>query len=303
MNNDDAMAAGPPRRSLTSACVLWFMRCVARLPLPWVRALGWLLGQVLHTVAGRRRTIARTNWRLCFPHDSEARCRAAVRAHFVRFGQAWLDRGWLWEGRPDVVRRRLHLTGDVAALQGVQPVVVFAPHFVGMDAGWTALTAHLPRKFCGIYAPQLNPDMDRWMAQGRSRFGQPRVVAKHQGSKPLVAAVRAGEPLYLLPDMDHGLGDAIFAPFFGVPAATLTSLPRFAKLGRAVVVPVTSRLTSDGYEVRVWPAWEHYPSADLVADVAQMNHRLQAMIATMPEQYYWVHKRFKTRPPGEAPLY
>lgn len=279
------------------------MRVMASMPLPIVRALGWVFGQVLHVVAARRRRIARINWALCFPNDSEAKRNRAVREHFVRFAQAWLDRGWLWEGRPDVVRRRLRLVGEVDQFSSDSPRVVFAPHFVGMDAGWTALTAHLSRRFCGIYAQQLNPDVDRWMAQGRQRFGEPHIVARHQGVKPMVSALRAGEPLYLLPDMDHGINDAVFAPFFGVQAATLTSLPRFARLGRATVVPVTSRMTRDGYEVRVWPAWEAYPSEVLEADVARMNSELERMIRSMPEQYYWVHKRFKTRPPGEAPFY
>lgn len=279
------------------------MRVMARMPLPMVRALGWVFGQVLHAVAARRRRIARINWALCFPNDSVVKRNRAVREHFVRFAQAWLDRGWLWEGRPDVVRRRLRLVGEVGLFSSDSPRVVFAPHFVGMDAGWTALTVHLPRRFCGIYAQQLNPDVDRWMAQGRQRFGEPHIVARHQGVKPMVSALRAGEPLYLLPDMDHGINDAVFAPFFGVQAATLTSLPRFARLGRATVVPVTSRMTRDGYEVRVWPAWEGYPSEVLEADVARMNIELERMIRSIPEQYYWVHKRFKTRPPGEDPFY
>lgn len=280
-----------------------FMHLLARLPLSWVRGLGWLLGQVLHGVAARRRRIAHANWALCFPQDSQARRNRAVRRHFVVFAQAWLDRGWLWAGSPETVRRRLVLQGDVGALAGSEPTVLFAPHFVGMDAGWTALTAHLNRRCCGIYAEQRNADVDRWMARGRQRFGDPHIVAMRQGLKPLVAALRAGEPLYLLPDMDHGAHDSVFVPFFGIQAATITSLPRFARLAGARVVSVVSRLTREGYEVTVMPAWVDYPTRDVVADAATMNRRLETLIGTMPEQYYWVHKRFKTRPPGEASLY
>ena len=282
---------------------LGFMRLLARLPLTWIRALGWLLGRVLHAVAGRRRKIALTNWALCFPDQPAAAREAAVRRHFVLFAQAWLDRSWLWEAGPEVVRRRLLLKGDLGALEGDRPTVMFAPHFVGMDAGWTAITAHLPRRFCGIYAEQLNPDVDRWMAQGRQRFGDPHIGAMRQGLKPLVSALRDGLPLYLLPDMDYGTRDSVFVPFFGIPTATLTSLSRFARLSRAQVVPVVSRLTPEGYEVVVHPAWEAYPTADVEADTAQMNRRLEGFIAAMPEQYYWVHKRFKSRPPGEPSLY
>lgn len=292
----------PPAR-LSNRLGLGLMRLMARLPLSWVRALGWGLGSVLHVVATRRRRIARTNWAACFPDQSEAERDAAIRRHFVFFAQAWLDRSWLWEAPGHVVKRRLLLRGDLEALEGQAPTVIFAPHFVGMDAGWTALTAHLSRRFCGLYAEQLNADVDRWMAEGRQRFGNPHVVGKRQGLRALATALREGLPLYLLPDMDHGERDAIFVPFFGVPAATLTSLPRLARLGGAQVVPVTARLVPDGYEVTVHSPWTDYPTGDVSADTAEMNRRLEGFIAEAPEQYYWVHKRFKTRPPGAPAFY
>ncbi|WP_066268453.1 LpxL/LpxP family acyltransferase [Hydrogenophaga palleronii] len=299
-NPDDAAL---PRGNLANRLGVAFMRVLAALPLSWVRGLGWLLGQVLHLVAGRRRRIARINWGLCFPEHSTAERDRAVRQHFVHFAQAWLDRSWLWEAPLKTVQQRLTLTGDLDALAGNEPTVIFAPHFVGMDAGWIALTAHLERRFCGLYAEQLNADVDRWMAQGRQRFGNPHVVGKRQGIKPLVAAMRQGLPLYLLPDMDHGMRDAAFVPFFGVQTATLMSLPRLARLGRARVVPVLSRLTRDGYEVRVVPPWPDYPTDNPEADTATMNRYLEDYIRQAPQQYYWVHKRFKTRPEGEASFY
>lgn len=293
----------PMADSWGNALGLGLMRLLARVPLPLVRALGWVFGRALHAVAGRRRRIARTNWALCFPELPEAQRHVAVREHFVRFAQAWLDRSWLWHGSPDTVRRRLQLNGEPAQLAGDAPTVIFAPHFVGLDAGWTALTSQLERRFCTIYAEQLNQSVDRWILAGRQRFGQAHIVPRRQGLKPLVAALRAGEPLYLLPDMDYGAADSVFVPFYDVPAATITSLSRFARLARAQVVPVISRLTPQGYDITVLPRWEGYPSDDPVADTARMNVLLQDMIATMPEQYFWVHKRFKTRPPGGAKLY
>ena len=282
---------------------LGLMRVLARAPLPVVRGLGWVFGRTLHAVAGRRRRIARTNWALCFPDMPEAQRQAAVRRHFVHFAQAWLDRSWLWHGHQDTVRRRLRLEGDTGALAGDAPTVIFAPHFVGLDAGWTALTSQLDRRFCTIYAEQLNKAVDRWILDGRQRFGQAHIVPRRQGLKPLVAALRAGEPLYLLPDMDYGANDSVFVPFYGVPAATITSLSRFAKIARAQVVPIISRLTSQGYDVTVLPVWSGFPTDDAVTDTARMNALLQDMIATMPDQYFWVHKRFKTRPPGAPDLY
>ena len=226
-----------------------------------------------------------------------------TRQTFVYFAQAWLDRSWLWHGQPDKLKRRLRLSGDLAALAGEQPTVLFAPHFVGLDAGWAALTQQLPRTFTTIYTDQANKLMDRWILRGRRRFSNARLFGRAEGVQPILSALRAGQPLYLLPDMNFGPEESVFVPFYGVMAATVPSLSRFAKLGRAKIVPVVTRLTTSGYEVEVMPAWADLPSADLLADTALMNARLQGYIDSMPAQYYWVHKRFKTRPEGEPSLY
>jgi KDO2-lipid IV(A) lauroyltransferase len=279
------------------------MQGLARLPLAWLRGLGWLLGLLLYAVAAPRRRVARVNLGLCFPDLSPQTLQALTRRSFVCFAQAWLDRAWLWHGAPAVVRRRLHLTGELGQLDGVAPLVIFAPHFVGLDAGWTALTQQLPRRFTTIYTRAAQPGLDAWIQAGRQRFGGARLFARVDAAKPVLTALRAGEPLYLLPDMNFDVIDSVFVPFFGVPAATLPSLSRFARLGRARVVPVLSRLTRTGYEVQVLPAWTDVPSDDLQVDTALMNQRLAAYISTMPEQYYWVHKRFKDRPPGMPSVY
>ncbi len=282
---------------------LALLRWIAVLPLPWVRALGTLLGWVLYRVVGSRRRVVLTNLRLCFPQWSEADVRTCTRQTFVYFAQAWLDRGWLWHGDAALAKKRLRLTGAVHGLQGSAPTVIFAPHFVGLDAGWTAITQQLPRQFTTIYTDQANKIADAWILQGRQRFGSARLFGRIEGVKPIIAALRAGEPLYLLPDMNFGPEESVFVPFYGVAAATVPSLSRFAKLGRAKVVPLLSRMTAQGYDIEVLPAWTDFPTADAVADTALMNQRLQSYIDTMPAQYYWVHKRFKDRPGGEAPPY
>jgi KDO2-lipid IV(A) lauroyltransferase len=279
------------------------MHVLARLPLAWVRALGCVLGWLLYALVVPRRRVAMTNLRLCFPDQSAAQIRTLTRRTFVHFAQAWLDRGWLWHGSPEVVRRRLSLCGAVGELQGSERLLIFAPHFVGLDAGWTALTQQLPRQFTTIYTNQANPVIDAWILAGRRRFGRPRLFGRIDGVKTIVAALRAGDPLYLLPDMNFGVEDSVFVPFYGVPAATVPSLSRFAKLGRAKVVPLVTRMTPRGYAVQVMPAWQGFPSDDVVADTALMNQRLQSFIDTMPDQYFWVHKRFKDRPPGAPAVY
>lgn len=279
------------------------MRLLGLLPLSWLRALGAGLGWVLFRLARRRRQVALTNLRLCFPDRTEAWRRGMAEQVFITFTQTWLDRAWLWHAPPAVVRQRVRLEGALDLLQGESPVVVFAPHFMGLDVGWTALTLTVPRLFTTIYSTQSNPVVDAWVAQGRRRFGRVRLFQRHEGVRSIVSSLKAGECLYLLPDMDFGPDDSIWAPFFGVPAATVPSLSRFARLGRAQVVPVLSRLTPDGYVVTVLPPWDDLPGTDPQADTEVMNQRLQAWVSQWPQQYYWVHKRFKTRPAGLPSVY
>ncbi len=280
-----------------------FMHVLAWLPLSWVRGLGWGLGRILYALAGSRRRVTETNLRLCFPQLDAGQRRACAKDVFVCFAQAWLDRSWLWHASPAVVRQRTQITGALDALQGHEPTVLFMPHFVGLDAGWMALTQEVEREFTTIYSRQSNPVLDAWILAGRQRFGRLRAFSRNDGAKTIVAALRRGEPLCLLPDMDLGPRESIFVPFYGRQTATVPSLSRFASLGRAKVVPVVTRMTRQGYTVEVMPTWAGFPSDDLAADTARMNRELEAVINTMPEQYHWVHKRFKTRPPGEAGVY
>ena len=288
---------------MTSAALMFFMRLLAPLPLPALRALGAGLGRLLYALARKRRHIAHVNLRLCYPDWSVARLQDVARRSFVLFSQAFFDRAWLWHAPPAVVRRRLRITGATQDLTREGAVVMFAPHFYGMDAGGSAVMDQIERPACTIYSTQSNPAVDAWMRAGRLRFGQATLLSRQDGVKPIVRALREGKMLYLLPDMDLGPQESIFVPFFGIPTATVPSLPRFAKLGGARVVPVVTRLVPDGYEVRVHPAWQSYPSDDVTADTARMNAELQTWIDTMPEQYYWVHKRFKTRPEGQESVY
>ena len=280
-----------------------FMHLLSRMPLGLVRSMGWLLGWVLYALVVPRRRVVEKNLLLCFPEHSSTQTRRLVRQTFIFFAQAWLDRSWLWHGSESCVRKRLSLTGAVDALQGTQPTVIFAPHFVGMDAGATALNLLLGRPMCSIYTDQANKVLDAWIYQGRKRFGQFTLLGRAAGVRPVVTALREGQPLYLLPDMNFGPEESIFVPFFGVQAATVPSLPRFARLGQAQVVPVISRMTPTGYQIEVMSPWTDYPTGDALADTALMNRRLEDYIRTMPAQYYWVHKRFKTRPAGEAAVY
>jgi len=280
------------------------LNALGHLPLPWLRALGAGIGRVLFVLARPRRKVALRNLQLCFPEVPESQRRAWARASFEAFCQAFLDRGWLWSGSEALVRSRVKLTGALHELEGDAPIIVFAPHFYGMDAGGLALPLHIVREFTSIYATNPNAALDAWFMAGRQRFGNVRMLNRADGVKPIISSLRRGGLLYLLPDMDYGPTDSVFVPYFAVPdAATIPSLSRFARLGKAKVLALYTRMTPAGYEAQLTPVWQGFPTDDHVADTARMNRELEAAIRAMPPQYYWVHRRFKTRPPGGADLY
>jgi len=276
------------------------------LPLPFLARLGQGVGEVLYRVARPRRHVVMVNLRLCFPEMSEAARRRLARAHFHAAGRSLLERGLLWWASAERLQRLVQVEGEAhfkTLLAQGRPVILLAPHFVGLDMGGTRLT--LDFDLVSIYARQKNPVFDHWLYHGRSRFGDQRLLSRQDGVRGTVKAMKAGRGFYYLPDMDYGRKDAIFVPFFGVPAATITGLARLARLAGAAVVPCATRMLpgGQGYRVELGEAWTDFPSADVEADTRRMNAWIESVVRTMPEQYYWVHRRFKTRPLGEARPY
>ncbi|QDX82373.1 lipid A biosynthesis acyltransferase [Denitratisoma sp. DHT3] len=273
------------------------------LPLSWQDRLGRLLGAALWLANRERRQATLINLGLCLPKlDARAR-RNLARRHFGRFAATALERGVLWWSAPARLRRLIRIEGleRLAALQG-RPLILLAPHFVGLDMGWSRLCMELD--MVTMYARVKNPFFDAAIRRGRTRFGQQTLLSRQDGLRRVVAEIRAGKPFYYLPDLDYGARDAVFAPFFGVPAATITGLSRLARLTGAAVVPVISRRDGDGYRVSLGAPWSDYPGDDPGADAARMNAFIEAEIrAGDPAEYLWSHKRFKTRPPGEKGLY
>lgn len=277
------------------------------LPLAVLSRLGMGLGVVLYWTALPRRRVAQTNLRLCFPELDDTARRRLLRAHFQAVGRSLLERGLAWWASRERLERLVRVEGAerVAALQAAgRPIILLAPHFVGLDIGGTRISLGLD--VVSIYAKQKkNPVLDRWLYHGRSRFGDQLLLSRQDGVRGTIKAMKAGRPFYYLPDMDYGRKDAIFVPFFGVPAATITGLSRLSRLAGAAVVPCVTRMLpgGEGYVVEFGEPWADYPSADVEADTRRMNVWLESVVRTMPEQYYWVHRRFKTRPEGEPRFY
>ncbi|MFO1299192.1 MAG: lipid A biosynthesis acyltransferase [Burkholderiaceae bacterium] len=281
---------------------LLLMRAVSRLPYPVVRWLGEFAGSLAWVLAVPRRRVARVNLRLCFPHWSEAQRRAVARGHFRYFMRSFFDRFIFWYGAPERIRRLCRLEGvEHFEPHRGRPVILLAPHFVGLDAGGIRLS--LEAQCASMYAAQKSRALTEAMTRGRMRFNGGRLLLRTEGLRPAVKALREGLPFYFLPDMDLGARDAVFVPFFGVPAATVTSVARLARITGAVVVPLVTAMTDDGYVARFYPAWQDFPGDDLAAATRRMNAFIEERVLEMPAQYLWSHKRFKTRPPGEAKPY
>lgn len=282
--------------------LLWLLHF---LPFRWLVALGEGLGALLYRVGGERRRVALTNLRLCFPQWTEAEREALAKRNFQMFARSFLERSLLWWSRPARINRLIRVEGlehfDTAAKNG--PVIMLAPHFVALDVAGAWIAQHY--NCSSMYSEQKNPVFNALLLRGRLRFGEQKLFSRHDGLRPLVRVIRDGYPFYYLPDQDLGTKDGIFVPFFGVQAATLTTVARLAKVTGAKLVPCIARMLPDaqGYEVRFYPPWDHYPCDDIEADTRRVNAFIEERVLEIPEQYFWLHKRFKTRPEGEKGFY
>ena len=276
------------------------------LPLSLQARVGSAFGGLLYWAVVPRRKVALTNLRLCFPALSETERRRLARRNFALIGRSMLERGLAWWASPQRLRRLVRIEGlerlNALRAEG-RPVILLTPHFLGIDVAGTRLS--LEGEFITVYSPQKDKVFDDWLKHGRSRFNDQVVLSRHEGVRATVKAMKSGRPFYYLPDLDYGRKESIFVPFFGVPAATITGLPRLARLAGAAVMPCVSRILPGGagYVLELGEPWMDYPTADVEADTLRMNAWLEGVIRSMPEQYYWVHRRFKTRPEGEPSLY
>jgi Kdo2-lipid IVA lauroyltransferase/acyltransferase len=274
------------------------------LPLALLAPLGRGFGMLLYVLAAERRRVVHKNLASCFPEQSADERTRLARRHFQALGRSLLERGIIWWSSRERVMRVVRLEGEEHwRAHAKEPVVWLAPHFVGLDMGGTRLAAE--HRAISVYSRQKNPAFDAVLYHGRTRFVMPELFSRQDGIRPVIKAMRTGLPFYYLPDMDFGERDSIFVPFFGVRAATITGLSRIARMGRARVIPtVTYQLPgSQGYVLKFYPAWENFPTDDIEADTRRMNAFIEQCVLEHPEQYFWVHKRFKTRPPGEARFY
>ena len=286
---------------------LWIrlVRRMKGLSMPARERLARVVARVLWTAVPKRRHIIETNLRVCFPEMSETERRALARRVYVRLARAAIDHGTLWEADQEEIRRFVTFEGLENLLEEAKtgPVIAVAPHFAGLDAAGIALNTYV--RGVSLYQKQSNPAWDEAVLAGRKRFSDPILIAKSNASdlRPVLRAMKEGLPFYYLPDMDHGIKNSIFVPFFGVQAATLPMVSRLARVTRAKVIWCIATMTEKGYHVILSKPWENFPTADYEADTLRVNQELEEWIRAYPDQYLWVHRRFKTRPEGEPSIY
>jgi KDO2-lipid IV(A) lauroyltransferase len=281
------------------------MRLISLLPLPAIWLLGVAVGTLLYVLHAGRRRVVRRNLERCFPQLPAREREQLVRRQFRAFGQTLFDLGvaW-WASRRRIERlvRFRHREHYDRALARGENAILLTPHFLGLEIAGIRLS--LERPMVTVFRHPDSVPMRVAMERGRSRFGL-KLIEHNRPFTSLVRAVKAGAPLYYLPDQDAGRRHSVFAPFFGIPAATFTVPARLARMtGATVIVCVARQLPfGRGYEVEFQPPLKNFPSGDALTDATRINAAIEKAVRQSPAQYFWMHKRFKTRPEGEKGFY
>lgn len=280
------------------------IRASKGMPMCIKSALATFFAHLLWLAIPKRRHVIRTNLRLCFPDLNETQREELAMNVYKRLARAALDHGMLWRGSQEEIRKFVTFEGLENILDNMDsPLIIVCPHFAGLDAAGIALNTYI--RGVSLYQTQSNPAWDAAILAGRKRFSDPVLVAKSQANdlRPVIRAMKEGLPFFYLPDMDHGIKNSVFVPFCGVEAATIPMVSRLARVTKAKVVWCIATMTEKGYHVIVSKPFENFPTADFVEDTRRVNNELEEWIRAYPDQYLWVHRRFKTRPEGESSVY
>lgn len=290
-----------PRYWLTWLSVA-LLRLVVCLPQSWQRALGRLLGAALYRIAGKRRKVVDVNLRLCFPELSAEQRQSRVKAVFAENGIGIFETAMAWWSAERAFNGQVELIGEEYLQQARQQgkgVILLSAHFTMLDLGGYLLSLKYPLD--GVYRQHNNPLFDQVIRRGRERFLQQAI--ERGNMRQMVRRLKKGSFIWYAPDQDHGPELSVYAPFFGVPAATVTGTARLARMSGATVLMYAFRRTERGYQLELSPPLENFPSGDDEADCTLVNQQIEAAIRKAPDQYMWVHRRFKTHPQGKNYLY
>lgn len=283
---------------------LGLLRLIAILPGPVQRGLGWSLGLVLPWLVGSRRRVVRRNLELCFPELDPAARAALARANLrntgtmlVEFALAWMGSKARIAALPCRIEGLEHLEAVRAQGRGI---LLVGAHMSHLELAGRLLTTRWP--VAGMYREHADPTFEA--AIRKARAGYATAMFRRDELRGAIRHLRAGGTLWYAPDQGYRRGEHVFVPFFGVPAATLTATNQLARLTGAAVIGFAHRRLPDGsYELKLFPPLEDFPTSDVTADSARVNRLLEGCIRWAPEQYLWLHKRFKRQPEGVKPPY
>jgi KDO2-lipid IV(A) lauroyltransferase len=288
---------------LSLALMVALLRTLAILPYKFVARLGIAVGAALYALPSRRKHVVLVNLRLCFPAKTSRELDKLARDHFCHVVRSYFERGIQWFGGAQSIKDIVQIESKIDLDdENAPPTIFMGFHFVGIEAGCMLYSTRLP--VASLYTRMSNAGMCDLAKRQRGRFGA-EMIERATSAKKIVGLLRAGKPVMLAADMDQGVDNSVFVPFFGIPACTLTAVSRLARLGRARVVPFVTEVLPDyqGYKLTIFEPLAGFPSGNDEIDARRMNAFLEGQVAKFPEQYYWVHRRFKHRPPGVPAVY
>jgi KDO2-lipid IV(A) lauroyltransferase len=276
------------------------LRAVCWLPQRGRMAVGRLLGRLIMRMTGKRRAVAEKNIEICLPELAAGDRSALVRRHFESIGMGVIELGIAWWAPDKCIDQIVELHGMEhvqAAMQQGKGILLLSGHFATTEVSGRAIKS-LFAPMAAMYRPSKNPLIDQLMRRCRGRSIDELITKK--GIRQLLKVLRDNRLVWYAADQAYNRKGSVLAPFFGEPAATNSAISQITRLSGTRVVPFfPMRLENGrGYRVEALPALENFPSGDDVADAERINKILEQFIRRAPEQYYWVHRRFKGRPEG-----
>ncbi|WP_417510735.1 LpxL/LpxP family Kdo(2)-lipid IV(A) lauroyl/palmitoleoyl acyltransferase [Methylophaga sp.] len=282
---------------------LLLMRLSVYLPAKLQYRLGLLLGQMMQPFMRSRAKVVRRNLELCFPEMSQEERETLVKSILNNTGMMMIETAVSWWASDKQLYPRVTYDGLEhleAAKQKGKGVILLTGHFTSMEIGGRLIMLQTPAYV--MFRHLKNPLFNAVMM--RSRIYHSEGIVMRDDVRAMLRALRKNKVVWYAPDQDFGPRNSIFAKFFGVTAATVPATARMVKMTGAQVVPFVPKRNEDGsYHIQIFPAWQDYPSGDDVADAQRINDWLESQVRLMPEQYFWLHRRFKTQPDGKGRLY